>query len=101
VTDDHAIAMDEVSAWNRNRQRQYTGTAGRIENSQIAVFLAYASPPGCAFLDRALYLPRAWTEDADRMASAGYPEEIAFASRPALARTMIGPAVDAGVSWAG
>jgi hypothetical protein len=93
VTDDHAIAMDEVSAWNRNHQRQYTGTAGRIENTQIAVFLAYASPVGCAFLDRALYLPRAWTEDADRMASAGFPEEIAFATRPALRRHLIGRGV--------
>ena len=78
-------------------QRQYTGTAGRIENSQVAVFLAYAAPAGCAFLDRALYLPNAWTEDADRMAAAGVPQEIGFATKPALARTMIGRALDAGV----
>jgi SRSO17 transposase len=78
-------------------QRQYTGTAGRIENSQVAVFLAYTTPAGCAFVDRALYLPRAWTEDADRMAAAGVPEEIAFATKPALACEMIGRALDAGV----
>jgi SRSO17 transposase len=79
-------------------QRQYTGTAGRIENSQVAVFLAYATPTGCAFLDRALYLPRAWTEDADRMAAAGVPADTVFATKPALARAMIGRVLDAGVS---
>jgi SRSO17 transposase len=79
-------------------QRQYTGTAGRVENSQVAVFLAYATPAGCAFVDRALYLPRGWTEDPDRMAAAGVPSDIVFATKPALARTMIGRALDAGVS---
>jgi SRSO17 transposase len=79
-------------------QRQYTGTAGRIENSQVAVFLAYATPAGCAFLDRALYLPRAWTEDADRMAAAGVPSGTTFATKPALAREMIDRALDAGVA---
>jgi SRSO17 transposase len=78
-------------------QRQYTGTAGRVENSQVAVFLAYATPAGCAFLDRALYLPKAWTGDPDRMAAAGVPDEIEFATKPALARTMIDRALDAGV----
>lgn len=52
-------------------QRQYTGTAGRIENAQVAVFLTYAAPRGHAFIDRALYLPKSWTEDTDRCAAAG------------------------------
>ena len=53
--------------------RQYSGTAGRIENCQIGVFLAYASPRGHAFLDRALYLPKSWAEDAARREEAGVP----------------------------
>ena len=61
--------------------RQYSGTAGRIENSQIGVFLAYASPQGQAFLDRALYLPKAWTEDGPRREAAGIPAEIQFATK--------------------
>ena len=61
--------------------RQYSGTAGRIENCQIGVFLAYASPRGRAFLDRALYLPKAWAEDRLRRRAAGVPDEVAFATK--------------------
>ena len=78
-------------------QRQYTGTAGRIENSQVAVYLAYAAPAGCAFVDRALYLPKSWTRDPDRMAAAGVPSGTEFATKPALARAMIARSLDAGV----
>jgi SRSO17 transposase len=78
-------------------QRQYTGTAGRIENAQIGVYLVYAGQRGHAFLDRALYLPKSWTSDADRMAEAGVPADVEFATKPALARTMITRALDAGV----
>jgi SRSO17 transposase len=81
-------------------QRQYTGTAGRIENAQVAVYLTYATDRGHAFLDRALYLPKSWTEDPDRCADAGIPTGTAFATKPALARTMIGHALDAGVAAA-
>jgi SRSO17 transposase len=77
-------------------QRQYTGTAGRTENAQVAVYLAYAAPAGCAFIDRALYLPRSWTADPARCRAAGVPGDTAFATRPALARTMITRALDAG-----
>src|SRR6201997_972376 len=77
-------------------QRQYTGTAGRTENAQVAVYLAYAAPGGSAFLDRALYLPRSWTGDPGRCRTAGGPGEVAFATKPALARQMIGRALDAG-----
>ena len=56
-------------------QRQYTGTAGRIENSQVAVYLTYAAPRGHALIDRALYLPRSWAEDPDRCDDAGIPHE--------------------------
>lgn len=78
-------------------QRQYTGTAGRIENAQVAVFLTYAAPRGHAFLDRALYLPKSWTTDRDRCAAAGVPATVTFATKPALAATMITRAVAAGV----
>jgi SRSO17 transposase len=81
-------------------QRQYTGTAGRIENAQVAVFLTYATDTGHAFLDRALYLPKSWTEDPDRSAAAGIPSGTVFATKPALATTMIGRALDAGVTAA-
>jgi SRSO17 transposase len=78
-------------------QRQYTGTAGRIENSQVAVYLTYATTAGHAFIDRALYLPKSWTSDRDRCAAAGISENVQFATKPALATTMITRALDAGV----
>ncbi|WP_409497456.1 IS701 family transposase, partial [Amycolatopsis sp. cmx-11-12] len=78
-------------------QRQYTGTAGRIENAQVAVYLTYATDAGHAFIDRALYLPKSWTTDPVRRAGAGIPDDTAFATKPALATTMIGRALDAGV----
>ncbi|WP_435887063.1 IS701 family transposase [Streptomyces albidoflavus] len=83
-------------------QRQYTGTAGRIENSQVGVFLAYATPRGRALIDRRLYLPeQSWLADQRRCRSAGVPGEIAFATKPALAAHMIAAALDAGIdaSW--
>jgi SRSO17 transposase len=79
--------------------RQYSGTAGRIENSQIGVFLAYASPLGRALIDRELYLPKEWTGDRERCRQAGIGDEVEFATKPVLARHMIARAVDAGVSF--
>ena len=78
-------------------QRQYSGTAGRIENSQVGVFLAYAGPDGHAFLDRELYLPQGWTDDAARRAEAGIPREVAFRTKPQLAMAMLERALTAGV----
>ncbi|GLZ09731.1 transposase [Actinomadura sp. NBRC 104412] len=78
-------------------QRQYTGTAGRIENSQVAVFMAYATDAGHAFIDRELYLPKVWAGDAERRAAARVPEEVTFATKPELARRMLARALDAGV----
>jgi SRSO17 transposase len=78
-------------------QRQYTGTAGRIENSQVAVYLTYATGRGHAFIDRSLYLPVAWTEDEQRRQEAGVPDDIEFATKPALAVGMLDRAVAAGV----
>ncbi len=78
-------------------QRQYSGTAGRIENCQVGVFLAYAAPGGHAFLDRALYLPAAWADDPARRAAAGVPAAVAFRTKPELARAMLERALEAGV----
>jgi SRSO17 transposase len=78
-------------------QRQYSGTAGRIENSQVAVYLAYAAPAGHTLIDRRLYLPQAWCEDSTRRQRAGVPDDVKFATKPALAAEMITAAVDGGV----
>lgn len=80
--------------------RQYSGTAGRVENCQIGVFLAYASPLGQALIDRKLYLPEAWTGNEARCRDAGVPETIAFATKTAIARDLIGAALEAGVPCA-
>jgi SRSO17 transposase len=78
-------------------QRQYSGTAGRIENCQIGVFLAYASPRGRTFLDRELYLPQEWTDDRARCDEAGVPRDVVFATKPQLAQRMLERALTAGV----
>jgi SRSO17 transposase len=80
--------------------RQYSGTAGRIENCQVGVFLTYAAARGRAFLDRELYLPEAWANDAERRGAAGVPEEVEFTTKPQLARRMIARALAAGVECA-
>lgn len=77
--------------------RQYTGTAGRIENAQVGVFLAYASPHGTAFLDRALYLPEEWTKDPKRCEQAGILRGTPFATKIKLAKAMLQRAFQAGV----
>ncbi|MFL5880546.1 MAG: IS701 family transposase [Actinomycetota bacterium] len=78
-------------------KRQYTGTAGRIENAQVAVYLVYTSSSGHAVIDRELYLPRSWTDDPERLQAAGVPSEIGFATKPALAQAMICRALDVGI----
>ena len=79
-------------------QRQYTGTAGRIENAQVGVYLTYAAPRGHALIDRALYLPRCWAGDPARCDDAGIPtSKRGFATKPALANVLITRALDAKV----
>jgi SRSO17 transposase len=80
--------------------RQYAGTAGRVENSQIGVFLTYASPKGHSFLDRELYLPKEWTDDQERCREAAIPQEVTFATKPQLAQRMLERAFEAGLSLA-
>ncbi|HVI35108.1 MAG TPA: IS701 family transposase, partial [Gaiellales bacterium] len=99
---DGILVVDETGDLKKGRhtvgvQRQYTGTAGRIENAQVGVYLGYASRRGHAMVDRELYLPRSWTDDPDRCAAAGVPVDVGFATKPALATAMIERALDAGV----
>ncbi len=85
-------------------QRQYTGTAGRIENAQVAVYLTYADARGHAMIDRELYLPRSWTSDDQRCVVAGVPADIEFATKPTLATGMVVRALNAGArpgGWPG
>jgi SRSO17 transposase len=106
-TADGVLVVDETGFLKKGRasagvQRQYTGTAGRIENSQVGVFLAYASSRGRALIDRRLYLPeQTWCQDADRCRRAGVPDDVVFATKPRMALRMITAALDAGVnsSW--
>src|SRR5215210_6307821 len=77
--------------------RQYTGTAGDTVNCQVGVFLAYSSKKGAAFVDRTLYLPKGWTEDKERRAEAGVPEEVIFRNKIELAEEMLERAFEGGV----
>jgi SRSO17 transposase len=106
LADSDAVGViDETGFLKKGRQsagvaRQYSGTAGKIENCQIGVFLAYASEHGQTLIDRELYLPKEWTDDRERCQIAGIPDERAFATKPALARVMLQRAFSAGLSLA-
>lgn len=103
---DGVLIVDETGFLKKGEHsagvaRQYSGTAGRIENAQIGVFLAYASSQGHALIDRELYLPeREWCEDAGKRAEVAIPDAVTFATKPALASRMIGRALDAGLPCA-
>ncbi|MDP8917681.1 MAG: IS701 family transposase [Pseudomonadota bacterium] len=103
---DAVLVVDETGFLKQGRAscgvgRQYTGSAGKITNCQIGVFAAYVSRYGHAFIDRALYLPKAWTDDRTRMATAHVPRGTGFRTKPQLAAAMIERAIAAGVpfSW--
>ena len=96
------LVVDETGFLKKGRtsvgvQRQYSGTAGKVDNCQLGVFLAYASGTGRAFIDRELYLPRCWTDDPDRCRAARVPADVCFRTKPQLARVMLQRALDAGV----
>lgn len=101
---DAVLVLDETGFLKQGKAscgvgRQYTGSAGKITNRQIGVFAAYVSDKGHAFIDRALYLPRTWTDDPARMAAAHVPPATAFATKPRLALAMIERAMAAGVPF--
>lgn len=92
--DDAVLVVDETGflkkgAHSAGVARQYSGTAGRIENSQIGVFLVYASHHGTAFIDRQLYLPDSWTDDRERCRQAGIPDDEPFTTKPQMALAML------------
>ena len=92
--EDAVLVLDETGFLKKGKKsvgvaRQYSGTAGRIENSQIGVFLGYASRHGRVLLDRALYLPKDWAKDRVRRAEAHVPDDVAFATKPMLGVAML------------
>ena len=100
------LVVDETGFLKKGRtsvgvQRQYSGTAGKVDNCQLGVFLAYASVRGRAFIDRELYLPKAWTEDPARCRAARVPEQVGFRTKPQLAQLLLARALAAEVpaSW--
>ncbi len=101
---DAVLVIDETGFLKQGKSscgvgRQYTGSAGKVTNCQVGVFAAYVSQHGHAFIDRALYLPKAWTDDKARLAAAHMPEGTGFATKPRLAVQMIGRAIAAGVAF--
>ena len=104
--EDAVLVVDETGDVKKGThtvgvQRQYTGTAGRIENAQIAFYLVYASQRGHAAVDRELYIPRSWTRDPDHCRAAGLDEDTVFATKPKLAARMIERFLNSGhrVGW--
>src|SRR6476660_481715 len=92
-TENAILVVDETGFLKKGKKsagvaRMYTGTAGKTENCQIGVFLAYTSPTGHALIDRELYLPAVWTSDPDRCAAAGIPEHVEFSTKYKLAPLM-------------
>lgn len=103
AADDGVLIVDETGFLKKGVksagvQRQYSGTAGRVENCQLGVFLAYASSKGRTLVDRELYLPERWCNDRPRRAEAGIGEQVRFATKPAQGLQMLGRAVDGGLA---
>ena len=102
--DDAVLVVDETGFLKQGKAscgvaRQYTGSAGKITNFQIGVFATYVSRHGHAFIDRALYLPKDWTDDPDRLEAAYVPADVGFATKPKLATRMIARAIAASVPF--
>jgi SRSO17 transposase len=102
---DGVLVVDETGFLKKGEHsigvaRQYSGTAGRIENCQVGVFLSYASRWGHTLIDRRLYLPQAWAEDSPRRAKAVVPEDVAIKTKLEIARELIGAALDASIPCA-
>jgi SRSO17 transposase len=106
ATPDAVLVIDETGFLKKGRksigvQRQYSGTAGRIENCQIGLFLSYASSHGHTLLGRELYMPKSWIDDPERCRKAHMPAEVTFATKPELAQRMLEQTLDSGlpVAW--
>jgi SRSO17 transposase len=99
--EDAVLAIDESGVVKQGTKsagvaRQYCGASGKIDNCQVGVFLSWQTAKGHALIDRALYLPREWTDDPARCRAAGIPEDVTFATKPELARRLVERALDAG-----
>jgi SRSO17 transposase len=99
--DDAVLAIDETGVIKKGTKsagvaRQYCGASGKLDNCQVGVFLSWQTAKGHALLDRALYLPREWTDEPERCRAAGIPEQVTFATKPELARRLVERALDAG-----
>src|ERR1700755_1323144 len=104
--DDAVLVIDETGFLKQGKAscgvaRQYTGSAGKITNCQIGVFATYVSCHGHAFIDRALYLPKEWTDDPDRLEATYVPADTGFATKPNIATRMIARAIAAAVTFKG
>src|SRR5271170_5120118 len=102
--EDAVLVIDETGFLKQGKAscgvaRQYTGSAGKITNCQIGVFASYVSQHGHAFIDRALYLPKEWTDDPARLKAAHVPSDVGFATKPQIARTMIARAIAAKIPF--
>jgi SRSO17 transposase len=102
--DDAVLVIDETGFLKQGKAscgvaRQYTGSAGKITNCQIGVFATYVSRHGHAFIDRALYLPKQWTDDPDRLEATYVPADTGFAAKPKLAMAMVARAIGAAVPF--
>ena len=103
-TEDGVLVIDETGFLKKGQAscgvgRQYTGSVGKITNCQIGVFATYVSARGRAFVDRALYLPKDWTSNRERLKQAHVPDDVVFATKPALASMMIERSIEAGVPF--
>ena len=103
-SEEGVVVVDETGFLKQGKKscgvkRQYSGTAGRIENCQIGVFMTYASSKGYALIDRRLYLPEEWVKDTERRNEAGVPEKVCFQTKPEMALEMIEQTYEAGVSF--
>jgi SRSO17 transposase len=104
-SDNAVLVVDETGFLKKGKKsvgvkRQYSGTAGGVENAQVGVFLAYSTSLGTAFIDRDLFLPEEWAEDTERRQEARVPEEVKFKTKPQLALSMFKRAFKAGVKAA-
>jgi SRSO17 transposase len=102
--EDAVLVIDETGFLKQGKAscgvaRQYTGSAGKITNCQIGVFASYVSRHGHAFVDRSIYLPKEWTDDARRLKAAHVPDDVEFATKPKIARRMITRAIAAKVPF--
>jgi len=101
---DGVMVLDETGFIKQGKKscgvaRQYTGTSGKVDNCQVGVFLTYAGGRGHGVIDRRLYMPREWMEDAERLRGAGVPESVAFQTKAEIGMRMLEKAEMRGMAY--